>query len=96
MTEVKKPQDHKKAGGEKFTFEHKGQSYTFAETFDAVTSPKWIRENRRRTEEDQLFTMLEEVAGDECIKVIDSMERAEFRAFYESMGKAIREFAEQD
>jgi hypothetical protein len=40
--------------------------------------------------------MLEEVAGDECIKVIDSMERAEFRAFYESMGKAIREFAEQD
>jgi hypothetical protein len=64
-----------------FTFEHDGETYTFERPFAVVRSPRWLRANRRRDELDLAFTILEEIAGDEVLAVIDSMTEDEFKAF---------------
>lgn len=88
MSEVKQPQDHKKAGGELFEFEHDGKTYTFEKSFDVVQTPKWLRANRRRDQLDLVFTLLEEVAGEEVLEVIDKMTKDEFEKFSDDIGKA--------
>lgn len=88
MTAPKQPQDHKKAGGELHTFEHNGKEYTFEKPFDTVETPKWLRANRRRDQIDLVFTLLEEIAGEECLEVIDEMTNEEFEKFSDDIGKA--------
>lgn len=94
MTTPRKPQDHKVAGGELYTFEHNGKEYTFEKPFEAIATPKWLRANRRRDELDLAFTMIEEVAGDDALEAIDTMTQEEFKAFSVSMNKAMSESLE--
>lgn len=64
-----------------YTFEHNGETYTFEHSLDTVRSPKWLRANRRRSELDLAFTILEEIGGDDVAEVVDNMTPAEFEAF---------------
>lgn len=85
-TPRKNPDDHKKADGEKrFSFDHGGKTFTFPEPISTVTSPGFIRRNRRRDELDMGFTVFETLAGDTpegqaCLDAIDHMTPDEFNS----------------
>lgn len=64
-----------------FSFDHNGETHTFEKSLSVVRSPKWLRANRRRDELDLTFTILEEVAGEDVVEVIDEMTPEEFQAF---------------
>lgn len=72
-----------------YTFEHDGKTYTFERPFAVVRSPRWLRANRRRDELDLAFTILEEIAGDDVLDVIDSMTEDEFVAFSKRLNSAM-------
>ena len=72
-----------------FSFEHKGETYTFEHSLAAVRRPGWLRKNRRRDEIDLAFTILEEVAGDEVLDVVDDMDEDEFAALMQQLDKAL-------
>lgn len=72
-----------------YSFEHDGQTYTFERPFAVVRSPRWLRANRRRDELDLAFTILEEIAGDDVLDVIDSMDEDEFKAFSRDLNRAM-------
>jgi hypothetical protein len=72
-----------------YSFEFKGETYTFEKPLSVVRSPRWLRANRRRDEIDFAFTLLEEVAGDEVLEVCDSMTDDEFAAFSRDLNKAV-------
>lgn len=72
-----------------FTFKHDGKTYTFEKSLDLVKRPGWIRKNRRRDELDLAFTILEEVAGEEALEVIDEMDEASFKALMEKINAAM-------
>ncbi|WP_166140847.1 hypothetical protein [Nocardioides ochotonae] len=72
-----------------FTFEHDGETYTFERPLDVVRTPGWLRANRRRDELDLAFTILEAVAGDEALEVIDNMTPAQFEALATRLHEAI-------
>lgn len=91
MSEVKQPQDHKKSLSEPYTFEHDGKTYTCEKSIAAVLTPRWLRENRRRDQLDLTYTLLEEIAGEETLKVIDDMDWDEFKKLSEEVGKATAE-----
>lgn len=94
MAETKKPQDHKasKEELEYFTFEHRGETYTFEGSLKTLSKPGFIRRNRHKDEMDILFTLLEEIAGDEALEVIDDMEQDEFEKFAGELNEAITEY----
>lgn len=94
MTAVKQPQDHKKPGGELYSFEFNGKTYTFEKPFEAIATPKWLRANRRRDELDLAFTMIEEIAGDSVLEAIDEMTQEEFKEFSVAMNKAMSDSLE--
>lgn len=94
MTAVKKPQDHKVAGGELYTFEYNEKTYTFEKPFEVIATPKWLRANRRRDELDLAFTMIEELAGEDALEAIDAMTQEEFKEFSVAMNKAMSEVLE--
>ena len=91
---VKKPQD-KKAKQEDvdpdvgFSFEHDGRTYQLKPTWDVLT-PGWLRANRRRDEIDSFFTMLEALADQETLEVVDNLDREQFQKlmgdFYKFIG----------
>lgn len=93
---AKKPSDRKPKDaepGDRFSFEHDGNTYTLKPTWDVLT-PGWLRANRRRDDIDAFFTMVEALAPDDdgvTLDVIDNMGRNEFRklmsSFYEYMGE---------
>lgn len=70
-----------------FSFDHNGETHTFEKPFSTVRSPRWLRANRRRDELDLAFTILEEIAGDAVLDVIDSMTEEEFKAFAKRLNK---------
>lgn len=72
-----------------YTFEHDGQTYTFERPFAVVRSPRWLRANRRRDELDLAFTILEEIAGDAVLDVIDSMSEEDFASFAKGVNAAM-------
>lgn len=72
-----------------FSFEHDGETYTFERSLDIVRNPRWLRANRRRDEVDMAFTILEEVAGDEALEAIDSMDPVQFANLAQRMQKEI-------
>lgn len=87
------PQDRKpKAAAGKFSFTHKGKTYTFPKPFSVVRTPKFQRANRRRDPIDLTYTMIEELAGDdtEILDAIDDMTRKQFDDLSERMGKALQ------
>lgn len=76
----KQPQDHKSKKAERdgvFRFEHGGETYEFKDVFDVLT-PGFIRKNRRRDDVDAFFTLVEALADDETLDVIDNLPRDEF------------------
>nr|WP_274635531.1 hypothetical protein [Microbacterium bovistercoris] len=78
-----KPQDHKTKTAqpdEPFEFAHAGKTYQLAPPSEVLTAG-FARANRRRSQEDQLFTMLEALADDDTLKAIDEMKRDEFKQF---------------
>jgi hypothetical protein len=92
MATPKKPQDRKPKASEAeecFTFEHEGKSYTLKATGDCLT-PRFMRANRRRDDVDAFFTILEELADEDQLEVIDSMSNEEFgelsKKFYAHLG----------
>lgn len=72
-----------------FSFEHRGETHTFAEPFDRVRKAGWLRANRRRDELDLAFTILEEVAGDDVLEVVDDMDAEEFAALSKKISAAL-------
>ena len=79
------PNDHK---SKNFTFDYNGKTYTFEKPFSVVSSPRWLRANRRRDELDLAFTILEDVAGDEFMtEVVDNMTEAEFMELSKTITK---------
>lgn len=98
MSEIKQPTDHKKKAGteDNYTFTYNDKQYTFEKGFDVIGSPKFLRSNRRRDELDFAFTMLEEIAGDEVLAVIDEMSTEEFKEFSKAMGEASRVALSED
>lgn len=78
-----------KTSADLFTFEHDGETYTFERSFDVVRSPRWLRANRRRDEMDLAFTIIEELAGDEAVEAIDSMDEAQFMALMKRLNKEL-------
>lgn len=95
MTEsTKKPQDRKKSKAdlEYFSFEYDGETYAFEGSLSILTKPGFVRKNRHKDEMDILFTLLEEIAGDEALAVIDDMETKEFETFATQFNKAIEEY----
>lgn len=94
MTEPKEPKDRKRSKDELavFEFEHRGESYRFEGSFKHLTKPGFIRKNRHKDEVDVLFTLLEDIAGDEALDAIDDMEPNEFEEFTKSLNAAIEEY----
>lgn len=88
---AKSPSDRKakksKDAPDRFSFEHDGETYTFKPTYDVLT-PGFLRANRRRSEIDAFFTMVEGLIDDydkksdksATLDVIDNMSRDEFKA----------------
>lgn len=70
-----------------FKFEHNGNEYEFEKDFSVVRSPKWLRANRRRDEVDLVFTIIEELGGDDVCDVVDEMDEAEFQTFVKAVMK---------
>lgn len=85
MAAPRKPQDRQaKAVNESeetepFEFDHNGKTYTLAsaDTLDAG----FARKNRKLSPDDQFFTVLEALADEETLAVIDSMRKQEFEKF---------------
>jgi len=78
---AKRPTDHQSADSDRYTFTHKGKTFTARPYLDVLT-PGWLRANRRRDETDFAFTLLEALfEGDKAaIAALDSMDWTEFNA----------------
>lgn len=94
MTETKKPQDRKKSKEELayHSFEYDGETYTFEGSLSVLTKPGFVRKNRNKDQVDILFTLLEEIAGEEALAVIDDMESDEFEKFAEGLNESIEAY----
>lgn len=96
-TAPKQPQDRKPRAkkaepvADAFSFDHNGETYTLAPTADHVT-PGFVRRNRHEDEANVTYLLIEEMADDDTLDVIDSMSWPEHRAFHEAFGKHIEAF----
>jgi hypothetical protein len=70
-----------------YSFEHRGETHHFEKSFAVVQTPKWLRQNRRRDEADLVFTIVEELGGEEVVELVDEMTIEEFRAFTKKLLK---------
>lgn len=87
---AKMPSDHKSKDEEPeecFSFEHEGETYTFAPTLDHLT-PGFIRKNRSNEAEFQ-YGLIEQLADDETLKVLDSMTLRENANMMRDFGKYV-------
>lgn len=92
------PQDRKPKAADgvgsngKFSFTHKGKTYTFPKPMSDVRAPAFQRANRRRDQIDLVYTVIEHLADDDqsILDAIDSMTEAEFQALNLRMGKALQ------
>lgn len=97
MTEPKKPQDHKPKKKTlddvpaAFEFTHEGETYAFKPTADHLT-PGFLRKNRRRDEFDATYTIIETLAPDDVLDVIDNMSWKEHSELQEAFGDYFQEF----
>ncbi len=90
---AKKPTDRKKKdeGVEfdpVFSFDHDGTEYTFDARTDSVLTPGFIRRNRNNQNE-FTFGLMESLASDETLDVIDNMSHAEFQALGVRFGEHV-------
>lgn len=101
MTAPRKPQDRKPkadeaAPGGFFSFSQGGKQHTFPKPFSVVQSPGYLRANRRRSDLDLTFTMIEDLADNDpvILKAIDNMSRDEFNTLSVRLGKALEDSAD--
>jgi len=76
MAEPRKPQDHKKKAEKVdpvFSFEHDGETYTFERATDEVLTPGFVRKNRDTDMADLAYLLIESVAGEDVLEVLDNM-----------------------
>lgn len=94
MAAPKKPQDRKPKAADVeaedcFTFTHAGVDHTLKPTLEHLT-PGFMRANRQREDLDAFFTILEELADDEQLAIVDGMSHKDFgelaKAFYKHLG----------
>ena len=82
MPTPKKPQDYKPKASESavsdcFSFEHDGETYTFTPTLEKIT-PGWLRKHRNASDLDVFFTIIELIADEPALTVIDNLSHKEF------------------
>ncbi|MFH5879757.1 hypothetical protein [Arthrobacter sp. NA-172] len=80
MTTPKKPQDYKSKTSEVsecFSFDHDGETYTFKPTLESIT-PGFLRKHRNGTDLDVFFTIIELIADEDTLAVIDNLSHKEF------------------
>ena len=81
MAAPRKPQDNlPKKGANGFKFTHNGEEFELADAAELLTVG-YARKNRHLSETNQLFNMLEVLAGPEALDAIDSMHKDEFTQF---------------
>lgn len=73
-----------------FSFTHNEKTYEFEKDFSVVRSPRWLRANRRRDEIDLVFTIIEDLGGDDVCDAVDQMNEEEFQDFVK---KVMKEFS---
>lgn len=74
-----------------FTFTHKGETYTLPKPVATVRAPKFMRANRRRSDLDLTWTIIEALADDDddIMDVFDDMDEKEFERVSKRLGKLI-------
>lgn len=88
------PQDRrskrKKKAEPVFSFEAEGETFTFIKPTSDVVTPGWVRKHRTMTDVDQFFTLLEELADEDTLDVLDNLPQKEFERineeFFEHLG----------
>lgn len=93
MTAPKKPQDHKSKDEGKnappYVFHVGDDTYSLDLKHPDLTAG-FFRRNRKLSEDDQLFTILETIADEDTLAAIDTMNTDEFghfvEGFYEQLG----------
>ncbi|MDQ0793557.1 hypothetical protein [Streptomyces sp. B1I3] len=78
-----------------FKFEHNGETYEFEKDFSVARSPRWLRANRRRDGMDLVFTLLEEIGGEDVAEAVDTMTEKEFEDFSKKVMKEFSKDAEK-
>ena len=91
MATAATPQDRRPKPTGKFSFVHKGKTYTFPKPFAEVQNPKFLRANRHRDDLDMTFTIIEALADDDpdLLAVVDSLSLADFNKLSSRLGKAM-------
>lgn len=82
MPTPRQPQDRKPKASEAevsdcFSFEHDGETYTFKPTLESIT-PGFLRKHRNGTDLDVFFTIIELIADDKALAVLDNLSHKEF------------------
>lgn len=79
------PQDHK---ADLFTFEVGGKTYKFEKPLTKVRSFGWQRKHRSLPDEEKLYLIFEECAGDKALAALDDLDMAspEFATLMERIG----------
>lgn len=96
MAEPRKPQDHKKKAVKKeapparFSFVHEGETYTFEHDTTDVLTPGFIRKNRH-DEGELTYSLLEQLAGDAVIEVVDNMTFKQNAVFQTEFGTYVND-----
>lgn len=74
-----------------FSFEHDGKTYTFEKPLTQIKTFGWQRKHRALPEEEKLYLIFEEVAGDEALGALDEMDMTspEFQKLMESIGEEL-------
>lgn len=90
----RQPQDHKAKANTSglFTFVHNGETYTLPNPVSIVRAPKFMRANRRRSDLDLTWTIIEALAGgpdEDLMEVFDEMSEKEFGEISKRLGKLI-------
>lgn len=78
------PQDQRANPDSPFPFTHRGVTYELAAP-STVVDVGWARTNRHKSELEQLFLIIEALAGPEALAAIDSMNSAEFLQFQKAL-----------
>ena len=80
------PQDHK---SELFSFDVDGKTYTFEKSLAKVRSFGWQRKHRHLSDEDKMFLVFEECAGDDALEALDGLDMAseEFQQLAKQLGE---------
>lgn len=94
----KEPQDHKKKASEidedvpeSFSFTHDADTYTFKPTGEHI-KPGFLRKYRNSSPEDAHYAMIELLADEDQLDIIDNMGWTEHRTFNQDFEDYVRRY----